>query len=130
MPADCKHFVMGGIARAHWNDLLKTLTVLQAADADGTGTWERILTVEDPSRLAGAAGWRCGLPGLRPVTIDGVTYPHLYAAVAAGAGWRAGNTLYVDDGSEVSGPGWVKIWQWNPAVWQEIETDPLPGQDP
>lgn len=105
------------------------LTVLSAADSDGTGTWLRVLTVEDPTLLEGRRAWRCVAPGLRPIAVGGILYPHLLAAAAGGAGWAAAGCLYVPTAHAVSWPAagaaWVPIWTW-PDTWQILPADPLP----
>ncbi len=125
----CKVFRFGGVDRAHWNAETRVLTVLQAADQDGTGTWLRILTVEDPTLLEGRRAWRCSLPGPRPIAVEGILYPHLLAAAAGGAGWAAGGRLYVLAELAVSWPQggapWAAVWTW-PESWQIAPADPLP----
>ena len=125
----CKVFRFGGVDRAHWNAETRVLTVLQAADQDGTGTWLRILTAEDPTLLEGRRAWRCSLPGLRPIAVEGVLYPHLLAAASAGAGWVGAGRLYVPTPHVVAWPvgaaPWTAVWTW-PEAWQVLPADPLP----
>jgi hypothetical protein len=109
-------FSRGGVAYGTWDSEARTWGV-SAQPEPSDETWVRLCTADDPAELVGASAYRCAIPGMRPVTIGGVTYPHAWAAAAAGVCTQHGPDVIVSAGTPVGGVGWSQIWSWAGSGW-------------